>query len=418
MYKPVSYAEFFFKEHVSVDNSVTAKLKCGGIVIAEGTLTARTFNSDGIATVTFDKPLELDNDKLYEIMLPDNCIHSINNPEMTSHDISVAFNVPKYMQFSYTMIDSSQKNDDGTYKQYPMVSENYFYFCFPTEIEQSDNATMTLLREDTPIMQIPVITNYDSDLGLAWGHFDRKLNFEKDVHYSFILPEGSVMSIYRDDIVNAECRKDFIGAYEQKFAPIEYDSYDIDGQEHISEIRNVNIIYNTPIALAPGAKLQLLSSYGTVLEEANATLYNENDKYRLTANFDGYQLHESGSYAICIPEATVVGTGNDITVNKQNMIPINRQGLHVDDASTNKPFVSISGNKLHISNIAIGAHVSIYHTNGSTVYSSKANTHDITTYLPQNGTYVIRIAYDSATSYSATPPTTITITTKSSGAEL
>ena len=89
--------------------------------------------------------------------------------------------------------------------------ESRIGFYFDTEIAAVDGAALTLLREGIPVGTYPCKASWDWDLGYAGVDFGERMKFEDGVRYSLMLPEGSVSSLHRPDILNREETLSFTG---------------------------------------------------------------------------------------------------------------------------------------------------------------------------------------------------------------
>ncbi len=85
-----------------------------------------------------------------------------------------------------------------------------------------------------------------------WG----RTVLRKGVRYSLVLPAGSAHARFRDDIVNEEVVLNFIGGYEETVPPLNYVWCSL-FTDHSDVLDIVTFIYDRPVLVAEGAKLQL-----------------------------------------------------------------------------------------------------------------------------------------------------------------
>lgn len=195
----------------------------------------------------------------------------------------------------------------------------------------------------------------------------------------------------RDDIVNAESRYDFVGAYDKTFAPIEYASCSVDGQKGLTALGEVSVDYATPVQLAPDARLQLLDGIGDVVAESAAKLFENGGVWRLTADFGGIGLAADGGYSLCLPEATVVGTGSDITVNQRTLVPINGSETSVETVHTARPQIALHSGQMTVGGLERGSRVSVYAPDGTLAGKACAETGEARLALPSLPLYIIKV---------------------------
>lgn len=387
-YDNISNVRFCFDTAISLKDDAVGYVYDDGNIVAKGSFSIVPLSNDKEAQLNIENaPLLLPLGKEYSIVIPEGVFLSVGNTEDRSDRIELKCNIPE--KFSDFDTDIDYQLPDGTHAQHPLLSEGTFMFYYCIELASVDNAKMILCRNDIPIMEFPVGGGWDFGMGFTTTKFGRMLNFEKGVKYTFILPEGSVCSKLRDDMVNAEAKKECYGGYERNFAPIEYESCDVANQAGMSQLNVVKIDYSTPVALAPQARLQLLNAEGDVLKEASATLAESLGTYTLTADFDCVRLDEGSGYVLCIPEATVVGTGEDITVNARNLIPLNGYELSVDNVNAGLSHVRLADGQLHIDNLRHGDRISVYTVDGTSLGQAVATGHSVTVQLPQGTVFCI-----------------------------
>lgn len=123
-------------------------------------------------------------------------------------------------------------------------------------------------------------------------------------------------------------------------------------------------------------------------------MLSHNDKtYSVEADFAGFPLNDSDSYALCIPEATVVGSGSDITVNQRTLMPIKGGVVSVECANRKQPLVALCGSTLSISNASVGDRIVVYDAAGIVILRTTVTATDMQLLLPQrsHGVYIVKL---------------------------
>ena len=366
----------FFEEKVTEtdpDKDTYGYLMCGNEVIA------RAAAYKGKPSVDLSFPfgkLKLPVDKSYKLIVPKGAVCSVDNSNVKSDELVVEFHVDKYFYADKCRVETLSQA--GSYE-----------FDFDINTITFDGAKIILCRNDVPIMESSIVyTPQDFDMGAAVCRFDRIIKFEKGVKYTFVLPEGSVCSIERDDIVNAEARHDFVGASDRTFAPIEYSSCSVEGRKGLTELGVVTVDYSTSVQLAPGARLQLLDSDGSVKKEADATLADNGKTWTVSADFGGCVVN--GGFSLCIPESTVVGTGSDITVNRRTLVPLDGS-VSVESVAVSQPTVSVRGMSLMVGCVERGDRVVVCDVSGMAVCDAVADSGSMTVSLRSKGLYIVKV---------------------------
>ena len=344
----------------------------------------------GAGIVIFDSKMALPRDRTYHLVISAGAFFDKEDPNRTTQELSYEFYVPeKITEFT----TSSMVYDEATdsYVDIPLDRDDTYQFMTDVEFSTDDVTNEAVLyRYDCPIMNCKVNAGWDYNFGFIDILFGRYLNFEQDVNYTIVLPQNSVSAKTRSDMKNAEFRKTFIGNCGRTFNKIAY-SWCSASDKRIERLGTVNLRYNTSIALAPNARLQLCEPNGVVLKEATASLNRQTDgSYMLAADFGGVDV-SGNNYVLCVPEATVVGTGADITINERNLIPLNGYVLSVDGVNVSRPSITLAGSTLHITALQQGDRISVCTSDGTQLTSATAAGSNFTTILPQKGLYIVRV---------------------------
>ena len=172
------------------------------------------------------------------------------------------------------------------------------------------------------------------------------------------------------------------------FAPIEYSSCSVEGSKGLTELGVVTVDYSTSVQLAPGARLQLLDSDGSVKKEAEATLSDNGKTWTVSADFGGCVVN--GGFSLCIPESTVVGTGSDITVNRRTLVPLDGS-VSVESVAVSEPTVSVRGMSLMVGGVERGDRVVVCDVSGMAVCDAVADSGSMTVSLRSKGLYIVKV---------------------------
>lgn len=332
----------------------------------------------------------------YELILPAGSLRKINDHSALNEECVYKLKIAEACVFGLSSLEHLNLeifNPEEEDKPGPIASTSYILFYSGAFMDSIDGGKITLYRENLPIATFPVTRIcHDIDDTFVDYIFPQKMNFEQDVRYSFTIPKGVYCEGHRkiNKIYNAEANVYLKGNCGRTFNKIAY-SWCSASDKHIDKLDEVNLRYNTSIALAPNARLQLCEPNGVVLKEATASLSRQTDgSYMLTADFGGVDISKN-DYVLCIPEATVVGTGSDITINERNLIPLNGYVLSVDAAKTSQPSITLTNGTLRITALQQGDRISVCTSDGTQLTSATAAGSNFTTTLPQKGLYIVRV---------------------------
>ena len=331
----------------------------------------------------------------YELVLPAGSLRKINDHSALNEEAIFTFKVAdacifgtaRLNQLSLVIIDSEEDKPES------ITNASYISFGTGVFLDSIDGGKITLYRENLPIATFPVTHIYHDIYDTTADYiFPQKMNFEQDVRYSFTMPKGVYCEGHRkiNKIYNAEANVYLKGNCGRTFNKIAY-SWCSASDKHIDKLGEVNLRYNTSIALASNARLQLCEPNGVVLKEATASLNRQTDgSYMLAADFGGVDISKN-DYVLCIPEATVVGTGSDITINERNLIPLNGYVLSVDAVNVSQPSITLTNGTLRITALQQGDRISVCTSDGTQLTSATAAGSNFTTTLPQKGLYIVRV---------------------------
>ncbi len=192
VYEPLNVTNIYFAGKITVAEDAKALITCDGKTVATGTIKSDTYQEQGIAVISFDK-LILPKGRSYQLEVPSGTISLKSNPTMKAENLKFSFTVPSKIQGKYCSVK------DGS----TVTSERLICFYFETETEPIGEPEMTLYREGLPVRTFKANVGWDWNLGQAYADFGEKMNFEKGVHYSLVLPEGSLRPRFRTDITHS-----------------------------------------------------------------------------------------------------------------------------------------------------------------------------------------------------------------------
>ena len=261
---------------------------------------------EGIVTIWFDETL-LPLDRDYKFSLNAGAVESENDSEAKSPEVEVVFNVPADLGEHHCDIEPNSV----------VASARSIWVYWGYETDPVGEPEWTLYREDVEVEKYPAHVGWDWDLGQAYVDFGSEMTFDRDVHYSLVLPAGSVSSCYRADIVNREVRIDFVGGYEPApEPPLTYDWCSIYVDHPDGQLDKVWFRYSRPVSVAEGGKVLLYQTDPEILvAEADAFVDTSINCFCVCADFQGFPLEPMQGYCFVIPEGTVIAEDGSGAVN-------------------------------------------------------------------------------------------------------
>lgn len=334
-YKP-QFFDAFFNEPIGLEEGSEVTVYRGDEVVATDKLKVRNCkDTQGEAFAGFGDGLMLPKGADYRFVVAPDAIHSLEDPTRTNDEIVYEVSIPDYLEGMehWYMRDSVP------------TSSQLWDWHWPEEIEAVEGSELLLYRDGEFQCTVPFHTCWDWDTGHAKAAPKSEIHFENGVPYTLVLPEGSVRSYWRDDIVNREDRVDFIGSYVK---PIEYPFpfWTNDMQEMIDcmkrgYITKVMYLFHKPIRLGENPEVRLVAN-DVLLTTVVPTLEVVDPKtvvpectrfdvaWLVTADFGGYpapELQPCEWFSIYMPQGTVYYTEGDCAPN----MPIS--GTHTQGSS-------------------------------------------------------------------------------------
>ncbi len=382
IYRSINEVCLTFGGSVVVADNATAVITCNGETVATGKMTAqdggREF-SDGIAIITFDH-LILPKGKSYRLQISEGAYYSKDFPTRKTEKVDYDFDIPEFLVSN----DCTIKN--GT----RVAAADHFCFYYPAETEPIGQPMMTLYREGVAVRTYAADVTWDWDLGQAQVHFGKDMVFEDSVHYSVVLPAGSLRAWERNDITNAETRVDFIGGYTQPVEQIAYDWCSLYEQHDTLDVLNeVRFYYKRAIKLAADPKVRLLNVRNEIIKEVTPVLSQNKSIWILSCDFGGVKVPEGGC-CIVIPEGTIISADGRVAVNAQSNFSVNVSD-GVSKTIGRSIEVRASERSIVVDNAPIGKPIAVYAADGRLVARLAASSRHFSVVLPSPGIYIVAV---------------------------
>lgn len=378
VYEPINEVYITFASHIGIAKDAKATITCDGKTMATGVIGSYTYKEEGIATIAFDK-IVLPKGKSYKLEIPAGAIYLEGTPTVKTGNLKFDFTVPEKITGAECTVENGSV----------VVTERSIWFYYKTETEPIGNPTMTLYREGVPVRTLKAHVGWDWDLGQVYADFGKEMNFEKGVHFSLVLPEGSLSPRFRTDITNEEARVDFIGGYTKPLESISYVWCSLFDNHNIDVIDEVRFFYNQAVVLSPNPKILLLNVDQTLIKEVIPVLTEENGQWVVSCNFGGVKVPEKGC-CITIPEGTVISANGDVVVNAKNTFDVNVT-TKIGNVSNRNIEVKASDGRVVIDNAPIGGKLYVYSAEGKKVAERLVSSPRLTLELPSKGIYIVAI---------------------------
>ena len=320
---PIIDIGFTFDGAIAIAANSTATVFLDGQPVETGVLSCSNYTgkkrTQGTAVITFESPLILPKGKTYQLVVPAGVIYREGNPDISIEEIGVGFSVPA------TIGPARPSVEEGSIVE----NASCIGFYFGIETAPVENGKANLLREGVPVREYDCDVSWDWDLGYAGIDFKEKINFENGVRYSIQLPAGSVSALRRPDIVNEEAEVNFIGGSMKPAKFIQYVWCSLFDHHPANVLDEVRFYYDLPVALSANPTVQLyIEKENLIVKEVVPTIFEENGKWVLIADFDNAPLVSEEGYSIIIPEGTLVSRDGDVIVNQRNVISVgNSSGI-------------------------------------------------------------------------------------------
>lgn len=306
---------------------------------------------------------------------------SDGDPSISNEEISEEFSVPE------TLGAANPTIEDGSVIE--KTDRIGFYFRYETE--PVGNPKIKLLREGVTVREYDCDVSWDWNNGYAGIYFGGMIKFEEGVRYSVQLPEGSISSLYRSDIVNEWAEVSFVGGSADPIKPVKYvwcSLYDSQPAEVLGEVK---FFYDQPVSLTENPVAQLYNDKkGLIVKEIYPVLAEGNGRYELTADFVNVPLAAEDKYSIIIPEGTLVTKSGDVSVNQRNVIPVGKTD-YVAGVDAMGITIKVDGGSVQISQAAKGSDIRLLSLDGEILNVAKVYSENVYIPVPKSGTYLLVI---------------------------
>lgn len=388
VYEPIEVVYLDFSVAIAISDGAKATITCDGERMAEGVITMGDARGQSQAAILFDKTI-LPKGKSYKLEVPAGAIYTRDQPTIVMDRYVTPFTVPEYIT---TRGCSIQEGEIVGYTK----SISFYY---DTETEPLGTPMATLYREGVPIQSVAVYITWDWDLGQMHAHFDKYVDFEEGVHYTFTLPEGSMTPRFRTDITNAESSVHFIGGaatppaeVPNPIPPLSFVKCSLYDWTTPQEVLNeVYFYYDEPIKLSDDPKIQLFDgSDKSLIKEVIPTLMREDDWWIVACDFGGVRIPDEGAMLI-ITEGSVLRAGDNKGQNDKNTIRITPTPQSTDQVEANNPSIYGHNGQIIINNAPMGEPVSVYAVDGGLIAREVISAHSFVLSVEPNAVYVVSL---------------------------
>ena len=388
VYEPIEVVYLDFSVAIAISDGAKATITCDGERMAEGVITMGDARGQSQAAILFDKTI-LPKGKSYKLEVPAGAIYTRDQPTIVMDRYVTPFTVPEYIT---TRGCSIQEGEIVGYTK----SISFYY---DTETEPLGTPMATLYREGVPIQSVAVYITWDWDLGQMHAHFDKYVDFEEGVHYTFTLPEGSMTPRFRTDITNAESSVHFIGGaatppaeVPDPIPPLSFVKCSLYDWTTPQEVLNeVYFYYDEPIKLSDDPKIQLFDgSDKSLIKEVIPTLMREDDWWIVACDFGGVRIPDEGAMLI-ITEGSVLRAGDNKGQNDKNTIRITPTPQSTDQVEANNPSIYGHNGQIIIDNAPMGEPVSVYAVDGGLIAREVISAHSFVLSVEPSAVYVVSL---------------------------
>ena len=388
VYEPIEVVYLDFSVAIAISDGAKAMITCDGERMAEGVITMGDARGQRQAAILFDKTI-LPKGKSYKLEVPAGAIYTRDQPTIVMDRCVTPFTVPEYIT---TRGCSIQEGEIVGYTK----SISFYY---DTETEPLGTPMATLYREGVPIQSVAVYITWDWDLGQMHAHFDKYVDFEEGVHYTFTLPEGSMTPRFRTDITNAESSVNFIGGaatppaeVPDPIPPLSFVKCSLYDWTTPQEVLNeVYFYYDEPIKLSDDPKIQLFDgSDKSLIKEVIPTLMREDDWWIVACDFGGVRIPDEGAMLI-ITEGSVLRAGDNKGQNDKNTIRITPTPQSTDQVEANNPSIYGHNGQIIIDNAPMGELVSVYAVDGGLIAREVISAHSFVLSVEPSAVYVVSL---------------------------
>lgn len=382
VYEPIEVVRLAFASHISIAQGAQALITHNGEVVAQGALSAESYREQGVAMISFDQVV-LPKGQAYKVEIPAGTIYLTADPSVMTDRIEIPFAIPEYISGATPSI-----NEGDT-----VASATSIGFYYKTEVEPIGSPKMMLYREGVLVDTLDARAYWDWDLGQVFTHFESDRTFESGVHYTLVLPEGSVSPRFRTDITNEEAQVHFVGGYtDPPVAPddVSFVWCSLLDSCYVEELHEVYFYYDRAIKLSENPQVELYNSEYEPIKAVTPTIAREQNRWVLVCDFGGVNLLETGVVCISIPAGTVLAADDSEVTNRTNSLSFNAPRT-VDKVADMEPSVRSADSRIIVENAPLGSLLTIYTIDGKAIMQQPITTQPYIIGLKASGHYIVLI---------------------------
>lgn len=348
---PLTEVGFSFDDCITLLENAKVQVKCEGETVAiPAGLEVSNYSSgkytQGTLIVYFDEQL-LPKGKTYTLSVATGSVALEKDASVVNTAFEQSFIIPEDLGAARMDAENGCVIVSASSSVYELLPGCEWGF----EVLPADNAHYVLYREGVQIREIPADVSSDWDLGSCHPEPEEKIYFEDGVHYTLVLPAGSVRAWGRSDIVNQEEVLEFIGGYTEPIPSIDYVWCSL-FTNHSNVLNVVSFTYNRPVRLADNAVMQLWYADDSEMIMEVPLMYvepEETTEWLIAGDFGGYTMTSEKGYTIVIPEGTIMAA--DGAVNKRTNVNVNAS-TGIEDTllkpeTTPAQIYDLNGRKIH-----------------------------------------------------------------------
>lgn len=340
---PIEDIGISFNMPVEVKPYSIATIYCGEERVCESKEVAFNYNygaTQGNIAIFFE-PTLLPKGKGYRLVLPAGAVHSLDNPDVESEEVTVRFRVP-------AVIEECKECNLPDGERIASLNSFSMYWHYETEAAV-EKPTCSLYRGDELIGSYPGYVCWDWDLGQAHFDFGEDIYFDKDVDYSIVVPAGIACSRYRDDILNEERVFRFKGDYTPEEPGLKYDRLTFRWHEQTHDIIAIDYTFGEPIILGDDPHVYIRKiGEETPVYDIRPYINDQVNCFMLTADLDKVVWESETGYEIILTEGSVHNI--DGLPNKEEVSarisPSGVSEIRDENETAPAPLYDLSGNRV------------------------------------------------------------------------
>ncbi len=336
-----------FDRGIKLFDGATAVIKCDGEIVTTATA-LDIVNEQGSKRTQGNLILHFEQQNLpkgkdYVLSISQGAVGWVelhNEIQVINPELNIPFSVPENLGEAQCEARNPALTDSEDLR--------YLHLFWGIETAPVGEPKFLLYREGEKVGEAKARVSYDWNLGQAYAEFDEKINFDFGVNYTLVLPEGSVSTLYREDIVNERFELNFIGYYTDPSEQFTYKWCSL-FDNHTDLLGEVSFTYDRSISLADNATVQLWEGDGeSLVKEVTPWIRTDVNCWILTADFGGIRLDSPKGYTIVIPEGAIISDDEIGVTSKHSELRVSGySGIEAINAERNAGrFYDLSGRKV------------------------------------------------------------------------